>query len=298
MSGPGPLATRSLDHCLGCGGARLVPLPLRYEFRGAFPLVECRDCGLRFLAVQPRGESLAELYAPEYFERDFRCGRSASAYYSEAAFRAENDSLLDAFDRLARDGARRLLEVGCAGGWLLKRARERGWEVQGVELSPDAVAHARSLGAYALREPESVRGINQALAHALTSWPDAPLEALLVVLADVPAVTSSDIESVIQALPQDGGVVICPSRAKGTSALALRPPSVIPFRFGEQSFQWHKREAAARRLETRVLRIDSLLNDIDEPEDLRELMLHPAETATHRLLSELALEERLAARPA
>jgi len=167
-------------------------------------------------------------------------------------------------------------------------------------VSPDAevLAHARSLGAYALREPESVRGINQALAHALTSWPDAPLEALLVVLADVPAVTSSDIESVIQALPQDGGVVICPSRAKGTSALALRPPSVIPFRFGEQSFQWHKREAAARRLETRVLRIDSLLNDIDEPEDLRELMLHPAETATHRLLSELALEERLAARPA
>src|SRR5437867_3448562 len=65
MSGPGPLATRSLDHCLGCGGARLVPLPLRYQFRGAFPLVECRDCGLRFLAVQPSGESLAELYAPE-----------------------------------------------------------------------------------------------------------------------------------------------------------------------------------------------------------------------------------------
>ncbi len=146
MSGPGPLATRSLDHCLGCGSARLVPLPLRYEFRGAFPLVECRDCGLRFLAVQPRGESLAELYAPEYFERDFRCGRSTSAYFTEAAFRAENDSLLDAFDALTRGGARRLLEVGCAGGWLLKRARERGWEVQGVELSPDAVTHARSLG--------------------------------------------------------------------------------------------------------------------------------------------------------
>ena len=170
----------------------------------------------------------------------------------------------------------------------------------GVVVSPDAevLARARSLGAYALREPESVRGINQALAHALAAWPDMPPDALLVVLADVPAVTSADLQSVIEALPQDGGVVICPSKARGTSALALRPPGAIPFRFGEQSFQWHKREAAARRLDTHVLRIDSLANDIDEPEDLRELMLHPAKTATHRLLSELALDERLAARPA
>src|SRR5438309_5981081 len=160
-------------------------------------------------------------------------------------------------------------------------------------VSPDAevLDHAGSLGAQLVAEPEAVRGINQALAHALADWPGAPLEALLVVLADVPAVTSSDLESVVEALPPDSGVVICPSKARGTSALALRPPGAIPFRFGEQSFQWHKREAAARRLETRVLRIDSLANDIDEPEDLRELMLHPAKTATHRLLSELALDE-------
>jgi SAM-dependent methyltransferase len=36
--------------------------------------------------------------------------------------------------------------VGCAAGLLLKRARERGWHVTGVELSSAAVAHARALG--------------------------------------------------------------------------------------------------------------------------------------------------------
>jgi len=139
-----PLPTRSLDHCLGCGGRRLEPLPLRYEFRGLFPAVECRDCDLRFLKVQPASEALGELYRPPYFERDFRCGRSATDYFREEAFRDENRALLDDFAHLRTPG--RLLEIGCAGGWLLKHAQERGWEARGVELSAEAVEHARKLG--------------------------------------------------------------------------------------------------------------------------------------------------------
>ena len=144
MSEHEPLPVRTLDRCVACGGAALHALPLRYEFRGSFPLVECEHCGLRFLRVQPAGEGLAALYSAEYFERDFRCGRSEAGSFSEAAFRSENQNLLAAFERLGPRGS--LLEVGCASGWLLKQAEERGWRVQGVELSAAAVAHARSLG--------------------------------------------------------------------------------------------------------------------------------------------------------
>jgi SAM-dependent methyltransferase len=157
------LPVRTLDSCVACGGERLRPLPLVYEFRGSFPLVECDDCGLRFLRVQPAGEGLAALYSADYFESDFRCGRSDVAYASEEAFAAENDGLLDAFERLGPDPdprvarvpparesqarePRRLLELGSAGGWLLKRARERGWQVQGVEFSAEAAERARALG--------------------------------------------------------------------------------------------------------------------------------------------------------
>ena len=151
MNDPAPLPVRRLERCAACGGARLGPLPLVYEFRGSFPLVECGGCGLRFLRVQPAGEGLAALYSAGYFERDFRCGRSVEAYSSEAAFRAENEGLLDAFERIGPDPRkarvpRRLLELGSAGGWLLKHARERGWQAQGVELSAEAVARARGLG--------------------------------------------------------------------------------------------------------------------------------------------------------
>lgn len=119
-------------------------MPARYEFHGSFPMAECRACGLRFLSVQPTPEALASLYGADYFEQDFRCGRSEVAYSDEATFREENRGLLDAFAALRAPG--RLLEVGCAGGWLLKHAIERGWEAQGVELSADAVSRARALG--------------------------------------------------------------------------------------------------------------------------------------------------------
>jgi SAM-dependent methyltransferase len=139
-----PLATRSLDRCLACGGTALRPLPFAYEYRGRFPAAECRTCGMRFLTVQPMPEALAGMYSAEYFESDFRCGRSEAPYSSEEAFREENRGLLDDFGRLTPPG--RLLEVGSAGGWLLKHAIERGWRAQGVELSADAVTHARALG--------------------------------------------------------------------------------------------------------------------------------------------------------
>jgi SAM-dependent methyltransferase len=144
MSDQAPLPVRTLDSCVACGSAALRPLPLAYEFRGTFPLVECDDCGLRFLRVQPAAEGLVALYSAAYFESDFRCGRSEVAYATEDAFRDENADLLGAFERLGP--RRRLLELGSAGGWLLKHARERGWQAQGVELSADAVERSLALG--------------------------------------------------------------------------------------------------------------------------------------------------------
>lgn len=161
-------------------------------------------------------------------------------------------------------------------------------------ISPDSdvLAAARAMDVQAIEEPPSVRGLNQALAYALSVMSSQPA-ALLVVLADVPAVKPADIREVLGALPERG-IVIAPSSARGTSALALRPPGVIPFRFGEQSFQNHKREAAARKIEHVVVRNDALANDIDEPMDLKRLLEHPAETATHRLLARLGVAGRLA----
>lgn len=162
-------------------------------------------------------------------------------------------------------------------------------------VSPDAAVleRARELGAEAIEEPPLVRGINQALTHGAESIAATGADTLLIALADIPGVTPAEFESVIDALPAGKGAVISPSAAKGTSILALRPPDVIKLRFGPDSFSAHKREAMARGLKATVLRIDSVAHDIDEPDDLRELLAHPAETATHALLAQMRIQDRL-----
>ena len=69
----------------------------------------------------------------------------------------------------------------------------------------------------------------------------------------------------------------------------------MEFRFGPDSFAQHEHEASARGVPLKTIRLDSLLHDIDEPEDLRYLLSHATDTATHRLLAEMRVSERLEA---
>jgi 2-phospho-L-lactate guanylyltransferase len=156
------------------------------------------------------------------------------------------------------------------------------------------LAAASQLGATPVQEPESMRGINQALNHARDSIGDG-VAGLIVVLADVAAITPPDVDAALDALPSQDGIVIGPSHDKGTSILYVRPPDAVTFRFGKDSFQNHKREAAARGMQAHVVRIESLARDIDEPDDLLALLEAPSDTATHRLLERLDVAGRLEA---
>lgn len=160
-------------------------------------------------------------------------------------------------------------------------------------VSPDAevLSLAAELDASPVAESANVRGLNQALARALSAMSPRP-DALLIVLGDVPEVTPRDIETLLEALPERG-IALCPSADRGTSALALRPPDVIAFRFGERSSVNHRREAKARGVPVETVQIESLSRDVDSPENLRRLVARPAETATHRLLAELSVADRL-----
>jgi 2-phospho-L-lactate guanylyltransferase (CobY/MobA/RfbA family) len=79
-----------------------------------------------------------------------------------------------------------------------------------------------------------------------------------------------------------------------------RPPGVIPYRYGIDSFRAHLEAARRERWQTIILSLDNLEVDIDEPSDLRWLLneaVERSETTTWRYLAEIGLAERLT-RPA
>ncbi len=104
----------------------------RFVQRG-YAVYRCGDCGFEFVAPTP---SSAELAA--YYDRSYAVPleRYAAAGERNAARIADVERLCPARGRL--------LEFGASYGHSLALARDRGWEVTGVELSPTASEYARA----------------------------------------------------------------------------------------------------------------------------------------------------------
>jgi SAM-dependent methyltransferase len=141
------MQVRDLTRCLICGSESLRSARFAYWFAETeFPGVTCTACGFTFLSRQPANESLAQLYAAEYFDSDYHCGHEAKPYFACEEGQVESSNvLLGWIEEATRPG--RILEVGCAGGYFLKAAKDRGWDPIGVEISARAAEFAReSLG--------------------------------------------------------------------------------------------------------------------------------------------------------
>ena len=138
--------TRTITQCPLCRNTNLKKLPFEYWYQHEpFPGCKCNECGLVFLSVQPDRETLEEMYGEQYFESDFRCGSAPASYFStEKPFAREAASALKLVRELTGKAGGRFLEIGCAGGWLLKAVREAGWKVRGVEISKEATEFARN----------------------------------------------------------------------------------------------------------------------------------------------------------
>jgi 2-polyprenyl-3-methyl-5-hydroxy-6-metoxy-1,4-benzoquinol methylase len=128
--------------CLFCGCEKnsvLEKFGPKYRYR----YVSCQECGLAFLNPRPRYDAefistAYEVYASSVAEvwsngRLTATGERRFAWYKQLL--GEMEALL------GRKG--RLLEIGCHTGFFCKVARDLGWTVTGVDISPTMIELAR-----------------------------------------------------------------------------------------------------------------------------------------------------------
>jgi 2-phospho-L-lactate guanylyltransferase len=155
-----------------------------------------------------------------------------------------------------------------------------------VVVSPDAevLRAASAAGATPIRQPG--RGLNEALILAARWAGAAGASAILVLPADLPAISPNEVDRFERAAaasldPARSLVALVPdARGEGTNALLVAPPGAIGFSFGPGSCRLHR--AAAEAAEAALAVIGGPLElDLDLPEDFLQAetlgLLEPAD---------------------
>jgi len=108
-----------------------------------FTVRECSECGLVTSDLIPSEQSIRDLYEDEYFTPWMLVEKSnlpALRRMKHATFRRYFERL-ESLVPHAKPPAK-VLDVGCAAGFLLELAKERGYEPYGIELSQVGAAMA------------------------------------------------------------------------------------------------------------------------------------------------------------
>ena len=153
----------------------------------------------------------------------------------------------------------------------IRLARQVG-EVVVISRGGTARQQAKQSGAWALVEAGT--GLNAAIRQA-SEWVAAcGGQATLILPADLPLLTLSDLTKITTLGQQAPAVVIAPChRTDGTNALLLHPPHLIDCSFGPNSFEQHRGAARTLGLEPVIYRSPTIAVDLDYPEDLEGILL-------------------------
>ncbi len=156
-------------------------------------------------------------------------------------------------------------------------------EIVVVSRDSEALDLAARLGGHALTEEQSNLLSLDTGPRAFSTAPELQLNAaltqaaryavargatrVLILPTDLPNLTAGDVRTMASLQGRGPQVTIAPSHDGGTNALMLQPAQAIPFAFGRDSFQRHRRLAVEAGLPVRVVESASLVFDIDLPED-------------------------------
>jgi 2-polyprenyl-3-methyl-5-hydroxy-6-metoxy-1,4-benzoquinol methylase len=225
--------------CIACGAE---PAPLFQ--RGELAVVRCPGCGLEWQRPFPSSQRLRELYAGDYFAR-WGARDQASLERVRGIKQASARELLAELARLRPGG--KLLDLGCAAGFLLEAAEAAGFEGYGLDLNPEAIGLAKQR----FGDRVALGGLDE------TAFPGIRFDAvtLIDVLEHVPDPTALLVQVRGRLAPGGALAALLPNAASLTRRLlGRRWPHYTP----EHLFFWNpaalRRQLEAAGFEVRAIR--------------------------------------------
>jgi len=131
-----------MSQCILCGSDKYKILSFgKHQYEGkTFSLVECLDCHLRYRSPMPDKTTIQKAYDFEYFQSEYKGGIEKSYIDNRDIYLREAKQLIKIIRIYKRYG--KLLEIGCAGGYVIKEVQKAGYDVFGVELSQEMADYA------------------------------------------------------------------------------------------------------------------------------------------------------------
>jgi SAM-dependent methyltransferase len=167
------------------------PTSLANALCGAtFTVVKCRDCGLYFQRDVGNDELLADMYGNWLGKKDPVAPHKPPMPLDYYSYMAAEIMQIIAFlqKKIGRDRRLRFLDYGRGWGNWSQMARSFGVDVYGVELSPERLAYAKSIGLKTIETQDIVDyefdfiNTEQVIEHLVD--PRAEIEMLKKCLAD------------------------------------------------------------------------------------------------------------------
>jgi len=126
--------------CILCGSPRRSLLFCEKKWK----VYRCDDCGLGVLDPRPDDKELASLYQQEYFQSQYHHELRIDSPEMKRRL-AQEKHRLRFFHKHKKQG--KILDIGCGRGYFLLACRNKGYSVEGVDISSYAAAYvSRELG--------------------------------------------------------------------------------------------------------------------------------------------------------
>ncbi len=104
-------------------------------------------------------------------------------------------------------------------------------------------------------------------------------DTTIVVPADIPLIASDELHRVLDAAPAEGAVFVPAYDRRGSNCILRRPASIIPLRFGNDSFLPHCEAMQRTGKQLVILEMPGIGLDIDNPHEL-DLLVRATATPT------------------